>query len=162
MDEACISTTFAAVWALSNLDLGAPEARPIVRLLEGMPSALRFALDHPLVHFGAIGLSSASYCAVSPAHTRKPSHSHRLIGVSGGCGQILCALVFGKDEAGGAKFQFTQELVDDIVAARKDFLTGALVSLYPTIPAYDLRSLVHLCISGTACLLDRTAGVPDH
>ena len=75
MDEACISTTFAAVWALSNLDLGAPEARPIVRLLEGMPSALRFALDHPLVHFGAIGLSSASFCAVSPAHTRKLSHS---------------------------------------------------------------------------------------
>ena len=65
MDEACVSTTFGAVWALSNLDLGAPEARPIVQLLEGMPSALRFALDHPLDHFKAIGLSSASYCAVS-------------------------------------------------------------------------------------------------
>ena len=42
----------------------------------------------------------------------------------GGCGQTVCALVFGKDEADGAKFEFTQELVDDIVAARKDFLTG--------------------------------------
>ena len=76
MDEACVSTTFAAVWALSFLDLGAPEARPIVQLLEGMPSALRFALDHPLDHFKAIGYTSAAFCAVSPAHTRELSHSH--------------------------------------------------------------------------------------
>ena len=73
----------------------------------------------------------------------------------GGCGQTVCALVFGKDEADGAKFEFTQELVDGIVVARRGFLTG-LVDICPTIPAYELRSLVHLCISGTACLPDRT------
>ena len=68
--------------------------------------------------------------------------------------------MFGKDEADGAKFEFTQELVDEIVEGKKDVLTGALVPLFPTIPAYDLRPLVHLCISGTACLLDRTGCFP--
>ena len=57
-----------AIWALTELDLSAPEARPIVQLLEGMPSALRFALDHPLDHFKAVGLSSGAFCAVSSPH----------------------------------------------------------------------------------------------
>ena len=117
------------MWALTNLDLAAPEARPIVRLLEGMGSALRFVLDHSLDHMKALGFTTASFCAT------------------------LCALVFGKSEDGGG-FDFSQTLVDDAVAGIKEFLTGSLVPFWPTVPAYFLRPLVHLCISGASVLVE--------
>ena len=101
------------------------EAQPIVRLLEGMASALRFLLDHSLDNMKALGFTSASWCST------------------------VCALVFGKLEDGGG-FDFSQTLVDDVVAGIKEFLTGSLVPFWPTVPPYFLRPLVHLCISG-AC-----------
>ena len=60
--------------------------------------------------------------------------------------------MFGKKEGGGG-FEITQGLVHDMVAAGKAVLTGALVPLYPNLPAYLLRPLVHLCISGKRSLL---------
>ena len=125
VDEANVLGIGCGLWALSLLDLAAPEARPIVRLLEGMGSALRFTLDHSLDHMKALGFTTASFCAT------------------------VCALVFGKLEDGGG-FDFSQTLVDDVVAGIKEFLTGSLVPFWPTVPAYFLRPLVHLCISG-AC-----------
>ena len=111
------------MWALSLLDLTAPEAQPIVQQLEGMGSALRFTLDHSLDHMKAMGLTTASFCAT------------------------VCALVFGKLEDGGG-FDFSQTLVNDVVTGSKEFLTGSLAPFWPTVPAYFLRPLVHLCISG--------------
>ena len=52
----------SAAWALSMLDLAAPAARPVVRLLGGMPSALRFALEHPLAHIKDVGITSSAVC----------------------------------------------------------------------------------------------------
>jgi hypothetical protein len=63
--------------------------------------------------------------------------------------QILCALAFGKDEDGGG-FGFTQELVDDAVTHLKSNMTGGLMPFFATLPAYFLRPLVHLCISGAS------------
>ena len=44
----------------NSLDLTSPEARPIVQQLQGIPSALRFLLDHPLSHFRYLGLTSSA------------------------------------------------------------------------------------------------------
>ena len=117
------------MWALSLLDLTAPEAQPIVRQLEGMGSALRFVLDHSLDHIKALGFTTASSCTT------------------------LCALVFGKLEDGGG-FNFSQTLVDDVVAVFKEILTGSAAPFWPTLPAYYLRPLVHLCISGASVLVE--------
>ena len=65
------------------------------------------------------------------------------------CTQLVCATVFGKEEDGGG-FEFTQELVDDILASAQDWLTGALVAFFPTVSSFLLRPVVHLCISGAS------------
>ena len=122
IDEANVFGIACGLWALSGLDMTVPEAQPIVRLLEGMGSALRFVLDHSLDHMKALGLTTASFCAT------------------------VCALVFGKLEDGGG-FDFSQTLVNDVVAGSKEVLTGSLAAFWPTVPAYFLRPLVHLCIS---------------
>ena len=125
VDEANVIAVGLGMWALTNLDLAAPEAQPIVRLLEGMGSALRFGLEHSLDQVKAMGFTTASFFAT------------------------VCALVFGKLEDGGG-FDFSQTLVDDVVAGSKEFLTGSLAAFWPTVPAYFLRPLVHLCISGAS------------
>lgn len=51
--------------ALCLLDLTTAEARPIVKLLEGMGSALRFTLEHSLVHLDVLGQTTATMCGVS-------------------------------------------------------------------------------------------------
>ena len=63
-DDASVYGIYHALGALATLDLSAPEARPIVQLLEGMGSALRFVLGHPLAHFKALGLTAGAACAV--------------------------------------------------------------------------------------------------
>ena len=65
--------------------------------------------------------------------------------------QTLCALVFGKKEDGGG-FVFTPTLVDDTVTYRKSSLTGDFAMFLPTLPAFFLRPLVYLCISGASVL----------
>ena len=67
------------------------------------------------------------------------------------CAQLVCATVFGKDEDGGG-FEFSQELVDDIVQTQRDWLTGAMVPFYPTVSSFLLRPVVNLCISGASTL----------
>ena len=61
--------------------------------------------------------------------------------------------MFGKKEDGGG-FEITQTLVDDCVAFCKEQLTGTMVPFFPTLPAYCLRPLVHLCISGASVLVE--------
>ena len=69
------------MYGLARLDLAAPDAQPIVELLAGMGSALRFTLEHPLEFLKDFGLTTASCCAVSLAlHTKsspRDSESHR-------------------------------------------------------------------------------------
>ena len=65
VEEAHTCGILCTVFGLSLLDMTTPEARPIVRLLDGMGSALRFTLDHPLNHLSAIGQTTATLCAVS-------------------------------------------------------------------------------------------------
>ena len=71
VEEAHTCGILCTVFGLSLLDMTTPEARPIVRLLDGMGSALRFTLDHPLNHLSVIGQTTATLCAVSfvPAET---------------------------------------------------------------------------------------------
>ena len=61
---------FCGLGVLGNLNLTAPGAEPIVQLLRGIPSALRFVLDHPLDHIKAVGATTASSCTVSPVGDR--------------------------------------------------------------------------------------------
>lgn len=53
------SANVTAIWGwvqmLQSLDLTAPEAAPIVRQLEAIPSALRFLLSNPQSHFKDLG-----------------------------------------------------------------------------------------------------------
>ena len=52
--------------------------------------------------------------------------------------------------------------MDDTVAQLEAYLTGSLAPLFPTLPAYFLRPLVHLCISDTnkAMLVRSDALIP--
>ena len=47
---------------LAALDLTAPEAKPIVKLLEGIPSTLRFVLENNLDHIRAVGQNTETPC----------------------------------------------------------------------------------------------------
>ena len=70
VDETSVHALAHATWCLASLDLTdltAPAARHIVQLLEGMGSALRFALDHPQNHFKYAGITTGAYLGVSAA-----------------------------------------------------------------------------------------------
>ena len=60
-----------SLWVLTELDFSAAEAAPIVRILEGMGSALRFLLDHPLEHLKGYGFTTASWTVVRATHDQK-------------------------------------------------------------------------------------------
>lgn len=81
------------MYGLARLDLAAPEAQPIVELLAGMGSALRFTLEHPLEFLKDLGLTTASCCAVSLAlwHTNALRATLKLIVVRCGFATRWCA-----------------------------------------------------------------------
>lgn len=112
-----------ALMVLSYLDLGAPEAEPIVALLRGIPSALQFVLDNNLSHFRSPGLTSRSAATT------------------------LASLAFGKDEDGG--FSFTHQMINDVLAQLGDTITGHIRPFFPVLPPHFVRPALHLCISGT-------------
>ena len=123
--EASVNGIFIALWTLAYLDLAAPEARPIKQIFDGMDSVLRFVLDHPLDQLKPFGMTTSSFCA------------------------ILCATVFGKGEDSRDKggFEFSQDLVNEVVMTHGSWLSGPLVGFFPTLPAHFLCALVNLCIS---------------
>ena len=128
MQEAAnVGTMIHAFYFLQPLDLTAPEAQPVVRLLAAVPSSLRFALEHDKYHIKSIGMSHASLCA------------------------SLCALVFGKEEAGevgGGGFQFSQELMKNHLILQREMLDHEICSkFFPNKPAHWLKPLTHLCVS---------------
>jgi hypothetical protein len=113
-----------ALSLIASLDLTTPEAVPIVQLLEGMPTALQFVLENPLSHVTAFGMNSDACCAE------------------------VCALAFGKQEAGeGRKFVFSQDIIDLELAAKLSQFSGNLAPFTPVLPDFFFRSIVHLCIS---------------
>ena len=99
--EANVAVFIHALIMLQSLDLSAPEATPIVEQLRQIPSALRFLLDHDLVHIGPTGMTTAAVCAQ------------------------ICAVVFGKEEDAGS-FDFTEAQVDVFLAYMKDCFDGTL------------------------------------
>ena len=123
VSDAHVMGLVVALVCFAYLDLTAPEAEPIVALLHGIPSALRFALDHNLNHFKVTAFNTRSNATV------------------------IASLVFGKEEDGG--FSFTQQMVDDVLASLRDMITGHMSPFFASLPAHWFRPALHLCISGT-------------
>ena len=65
MAEANVCGIVSALGAISYINITAPGAEPIVKLLREIPSALQFVLDHPLDNVKSIGQTTASLCTVS-------------------------------------------------------------------------------------------------
>ena len=76
VDEGNSAGLIGAAWALTLIDMTAAEARPIVQLLEGMGSALRFTLDHPLDYIKSVGATTSAYCAVRHTIHCRAAHGH--------------------------------------------------------------------------------------
>jgi hypothetical protein len=109
-----------------SLDLTAPASAPIMKLLRGIPTALRFIVDHPLEMMPSVGQETRS-----------------LIG-------MLCAIVFGKNEEevqGGDEFQFSQDIIEVIPNHLRQIASGPTAAYYTILPAHYLQPLVQLCIS---------------
>ena len=116
---------------LAALDLNAPEAKPIVKMLEDIPSALRFILENNLDHLRDVGQNTEAPCAK------------------------VCALIFGKDESGD--FAFNQAMVDGVAADLFFWFSGRVVgsqtvneqaaAIKPELPPFYLSPLLHLCVS---------------
>jgi hypothetical protein len=126
--EACAVTVWGGIRSICSIDLYAPEASPIVRLLEGIPSTLRFCVEHPVVHLSQLGFDSSSDCA------------------------SICALLFGKQEEGGA-FEFTQEMIDVSVNSSVTVFSGIMAAFNPVLPSFFFRIWIQLCISDKNKLL---------
>eukprot|EP01051_Picozoa_sp_SAG22_P016103 SAG22_NODE_2212_length_2831_cov_2.290996_1_plen_646_part_10 len=107
---------------VQSIDLTVPEAAPIVALLRGIPSALKFCLAHPLNHIKPIALDTVPMCA------------------------MICAVIFGKDEE-GSDFHFSQSDINSVVVVLKDILSGALVAWFPELPGHWFLPMLHLCVS---------------
>ena len=120
--ETCVISVWGPLRMLAGLDFGAPEALPILQMLDGMASTLRFVLANPLAHSREMGFVSSEECA------------------------IIVASAFGKQEA-GSSFEFTQEILDGVVKNKLTSFSGALVPFNPALPCFFLQPIVHLCIS---------------
>lgn len=68
VEEASATTLVCGLMVIQELDLTAPEAEPIVKMLREIPSTLRFVLDHNLVFMKALGFTTSAVCAVSRLH----------------------------------------------------------------------------------------------
>jgi hypothetical protein len=130
LDDASVGAIVYLQWGVSNLDITSTEGRPIMEMLADMPSALRFLIDHTLTLFKDLGSTTSSWAG------------------------MLCALAFGKLEAASpgaglssAAFDFSQQIIDDIVSIHSEWLHGPLVAIIPVLTPYFLRPLVHLSIS---------------
>ncbi len=122
--EANVTAIDILLLMLCSLDLTAPEARPIVKQLEAIPSALQFVLANPLSHFETVGYQSETQAAV------------------------ICALAFGKEESGG-EFEFTEATVASVVTTLLSDFSGFVSAVKSTLPIHWLRPLLHLTISDT-------------
>lgn len=123
VSDANIICILCCVMTLHTLDLTAPEATPIVTLLENMPSTLRFVLDNNLSHARDFGFTTATHAT------------------------MLCAKMFGKREGGGGTFEFTQQMIDEMLTYLLFTFSGDCAIIYPTLEPFHLSSVVCLCIS---------------
>ena len=63
LHEVSPCTIWACVTMLATVDLTAPAAKPIVKMLEGIPSALRFLLENNANHIKDFGMTTAGPCS---------------------------------------------------------------------------------------------------
>ncbi len=119
--EATPCGIWCMVQMIAVLDLTAPEAKPVVRLLEDIPSALRFMLDHPLDHVKGLAMSTNGACPT------------------------VCAMAFGKEE--GGHFTFDQAMIDGVIHDKLINFSGVKSGFLEQLPPFFLRPLVHLCVS---------------
>jgi hypothetical protein len=119
--ESCVMAVWAPFALIASFDLSAATGtEPIVRMLEGMPSALRFVMDNPVSHVREMGMVSAADC------------------------MRTCALVFGARE-GGCGFEFAQEHIDVSVNYILTAFSGSLAGFNPVLSATFFRFLTRLC-----------------
>jgi hypothetical protein len=107
------------------VDLSAPDAAPIFSMLQAIPSALRFAIDFPLVHLAFTGITTASLCA------------------------MVSALVFGKAEGEDSALRFSLATIDVAVENQQGMMSGA-ASHHFALSAHFFRPMLHLCISDSS------------
>ena len=146
VDEASVCTVGNLLWAITGHDLGSSEAAPIVRRLREIPSTLKFVLDHKLTWVGCMGLDTASNVAVSflcLSFSRNGKYWNLNVVLYCCTAQMLCTLVFGKDESSDV-FSFTQVQIDSVLVQLQAVLTGMMAAWVPSLPPYWFRPLVHL------------------
>jgi hypothetical protein len=102
----------------------APPARPILKLLAGIPSALQFVFDNDCSHIGELGFTAAVHASV------------------------VCAMAFGKEEGeDSGDFHFTQTMIDGALVNMKNIFSGSMADFTPVLPTFFLRPVLMLCIS---------------
>ncbi len=114
---------WCCVQMLATLDLTAAEAQPIVKVLKTIPSTLHYMLKNNLDHCKGIGQTTLPTCST------------------------LCALAFGKQEAGDGDFVFNQAIIDGIATNCSFWFSGTGTRFMPVLPPFFLRGIVHLCVS---------------
>eukprot|EP01048_Picozoa_sp_COSAG05_P017397 COSAG05_NODE_2363_length_3174_cov_2.055935_3_plen_681_part_00 len=85
---------YACWWFLTAVDMQAKAAEPVVTMLREVASAVRFALDHPLVQMAQLGFTTSCQ------------------------GTMVAAEVFGRDE--DRLFTFTQHDVDSVLLVSRE------------------------------------------
>eukprot|EP01052_Picozoa_sp_SAG31_P008653 SAG31_NODE_440_length_15664_cov_8.209252_10_plen_516_part_00 len=124
VSESCVMTVWAPFAMIASCDLAGPEASPIVRMLEEIPSALRFVMDNEVSHVRQMGMTSSADC------------------------MRVCAQVFGKrEDSGGDHFEFAQEQIDISVDYILTAFSGSLSFLNPVLPTTFFKYWCNLCIS---------------
>ena len=132
------------VMLLDNLDLVAPEAAPLVAMLQKIPTALTFTVENNLPLVRSFGLSTRAQCAVRTKLCR-PLLPINLADAHYVTTQTICAKLFGNGEGDDA-FVFTAELVDEFLLFCQQGFSGELKQFIQVLLGF-LSGVVQLCKS---------------
>jgi uncharacterized membrane protein YgcG len=156
LDEANVCSIWTCVQMLATLDLVAPEAAPLLEMLEGIPEALQYMLKHPLWHLQGLGMGTGPHglmvCGLAfgkeegkeneeqgkkQGEEEKKEEEYK---ADGGCGS-------GGGGGSGSCFEFEQENVDGMLTYLRMIFTGELAEATPLLPRHFLKVLVHMSVS---------------
>jgi hypothetical protein len=122
LDDSNTWTLDSAFMLLERLNLAAPEAAPIVTMLQRIPTALTFATENPVAWMAVFGLANQAHCA------------------------LVSAIVLGSKESGETEFNFSPEIVGTLLAYLQAGFSGGIKDFYATQPFF-MAPLVQLCKS---------------